>query len=126
MSKNCHCGSEQVFETCCEPYLKGVEKPQTAEQLMRSRYTAYVVQDEQYLIDTWHSKTRPSRKQVVDGKTKWHRLKIKETLKGGISDNAGEVVFEAIYKINGKAHKHIERSTFEKEEGEWRYLDVRA
>ena len=102
MSKNCHCGSEQVFEACCEPYLKGVEKPQTAEQLMRSRYTAYVVQDEQYLIDTWHSKTRPSRKQVVDGKTKWHRLKIKETLEGGISDNAGEVVFEAIYKLMAK------------------------
>ena len=125
MSESCFCGSGMEFEKCCEPYLKGEAIPQTAEQLMRSRYTAYTVQDEKYLINTWHSTSRPEKKQVEGGEIKWHRLKVKETFKGGPDDETGEVVFEAIYKINGKAHKHHERSLFEKEAGEWRYLDVK-
>jgi len=125
MSQSCYCGSGADFEKCCKPYLSGDAIPETAEQLMRSRYTAYAVKDEDYIIKTWHSKTRPTKKQLEGGKVKWHRLKVIEALMGGAEENTGEVLFEAIYKINGKAHKHSERSTFEKEDGQWRYLDVK-
>ncbi|MBL4866947.1 MAG: SEC-C domain-containing protein [Pseudomonadales bacterium] len=125
MNDSCYCDSGTVFEKCCEPYLKGISIPGTAEQLMRSRYTAYALWDEQYLINTWHSRTRPTNKRVESNDVKWHRLKVKEVLSGGVNDNSGEVVFQAIYKVNGKAHKHNERSIFEKEEGVWRYVDAK-
>ncbi|MBL4607822.1 MAG: hypothetical protein JKY01_08350 [Pseudomonadales bacterium] len=125
MGQSCYCGSGAEFETCCEPFIIGSEKPDTAERLMRSRYTAYALKNEDYLIETWHTTTRPLKKQVEDDKVKWHRLKVVKTVMGAAEDNTGEVLFEAIYKVNGKAHKHVERSLFEKEEGQWRYLDVK-
>ena len=125
MGKECYCSSGMAFNRCCERYLNDSEIPETAEQLMRSRYTAYALQDEAYLIKTWHSTSCPTNKPLGEAQHKWHRLKVKEVLMGGVDDVTGEVAFEAVYKINGKAHKHIERSLFEKEEGVWRYLDVK-
>lgn len=117
MSVDCYCGSTKSFDACCQPCLLGEAFPETAEQLMRSRYTAYELWDAAYLLKTWNSKTRPSLKKVEDDKIKWHRLKIRQTIDGTADSEKGEVAFEAIYKINGQAHKHIEHSLFEKEDG---------
>lgn len=59
MSDICPCCSGQQYSVCCEPFLKGTEIPVTAEQLMRSRYCAYVQQNADYLVSTWH----PARRQ---------------------------------------------------------------
>lgn len=124
MQDVCFCGSGKSFQTCCQTLLSGESTATTAEQLMRSRYCAAVLANESYTLDSWHSTTRPLKKQMSDGKVKWHRLKIKKVINGGVDDNEGEVIFEAIYKVNGQARKHCEHSRFVKENGQWRYLDA--
>ena len=58
-ASKCACGSSRKYIKCCGQYIKQGIKPQTAEVLMRSRYCAYVLQDEEYLLTTWHPSTRP-------------------------------------------------------------------
>ena len=58
MSQLCYCGSQKSYKDCCEPYILGEKNPSTAEDLMRSRYSAYVVVATDYLIETTHSSTR--------------------------------------------------------------------
>ncbi len=120
----CFCGSGQRFEACCGPLLSGHAMAQTAEQLMRSRYCAAVLANEDYTLATWHDSTRPASQKMSDGKLKWHRLKIKKIIKGGENDEEGQVVFDAIYKINGQAHVHAEHSRFVRDHGLWFYLDA--
>lgn len=62
----CCCGSMVNHDRCCGRYLGGGEFPQSAEQLMRSRYSAYVLGDEPYLLATWHPDTRPGRGVRLD------------------------------------------------------------
>ena len=90
---------------------------------MRSRYSAYVMTDEDYLLQSWHPQTRPQQIQF-DTKMKWFYLRIKSTEAGRAQDDLGEVVFEARYRLNGKAHKLKERSAFVKENGVWFYLQA--
>lgn len=120
----CFCGKAQSFEKCCGPLLSGQAVAKTAEQLMRSRYCAAVLADEAYTLSTWHERTRPAQHQMSDGKLKWHRLKIKKIIQGAENDVSGEVIFDAIYKINGQAHVHAEHSRFLREGGAWFYLDA--
>ena len=47
----CPCGSELSYAECCEPVIKGEKAAETAEQLMRSRYSAYVKTEIDYLLD---------------------------------------------------------------------------
>lgn len=89
----------------------------TAEALMRSRYTAYVIRDVQYLLHSWHDSTRPKTLEL-EHDTQWIRLNILE-----YSEN--RVEFVAIYRVNGKAHKLRENSRFVREDGCWYYLDGR-
>ena len=120
--ENCPCGSEKSFSQCCEKYLKGNAKTETAEQLMRSRYCAYVKENESYLKHTWHEDTRP---ETIEFETsiKWTRLRIKNTEKGGVNDEQGTVEFIATYKNNGRAFQLHENSRFVRNEGDWVYLD---
>lgn len=91
---------------------------------MRSRYTAYTLQDEQYLLATWHPSTRPASLQLdADSSIKWLGLKIIATDKGGDQDNEGRVEFVARYKLNGKAHRLHENSRFSRENQRWYYVD---
>ena len=55
----CPCGSEKPFTYCCQPFLNGTQNPQTPEQLMRSRFSAFVTHDWQYVLQTWHPDHRP-------------------------------------------------------------------
>lgn len=123
-NKTCPCGSGKPFVQCCEPCLSGVAQADTAEKLMRSRYTAYVMKNEEYLLRTWHHSTRPDQLGLERGEAgNWIGLKLVGTHAGGRDDDSGMVEFVARYKINGKAHRLQEKSRFVKEQGEWFYLD---
>ena len=91
---------------------------------MRSRYSAYVLSNEDYLLKTWHASTRPAQLNLSDQTgTKWSGLKIVATHEGQPADEDGTVEFVARYKINGKAHRLHEASRFVREAGRWFYVD---
>ncbi len=119
---SCHCGQAQPFEHCCGRFIAGDERPATAEQLMRSRYSAFVVGDEPYLLATWHPDTRPSRVRL-DDRQRWLGLSIKGAERGGANDNEGTVEFVARYKIDGRGHRLHETSRFKRIDGCWHYRD---
>ena len=122
--KQCPCGSDSDFSSCCGRFISGKQYPSMAEALMRSRYSAYVVGDESYLLRTWHSITRPEALGLEqDMATKWIGLDIKATEQGTEQDEQGMVEFVARYKVNGKAERLHEVSQFRKEKGKWFYLD---
>jgi SEC-C motif-containing protein len=123
-SSDCPCGSGLKYADCCERYLGGTQQPNTAEALMRSRYTAYVHEDVDYLLRTWHASTRPAGLNLQDTRPdKWLGLKIVNTAKGQQQDSEGGVEFIARYKLNGKAYRLHEKSRFLRENDIWFYLD---
>lgn len=88
---------------------------------MRSRYTAYVLQLEDYLLQTWHADTRPmSLNLEEDTATKWLGLQIKHA--ETTSESTATVEFVARYKVNGKAERLHELSEFVHIDGRWYYL----
>ena len=121
--KICPCGSDMPYAQCCEPYHQTSKKAWSAEVLMRSRYSAYVMGNEKYLLESWHQSTRPASLELKsESDTKWIGLKLLQTQKGLVSDSEGTVEFVARYKINGKAHKLHEVSRFVKEADCWYYV----
>lgn len=122
--QTCPCGSGLAYTRCCEPCLCGEAIATSAEQLMRSRYTAYVMHHAAYLLNSWHPSTRPQHLELEqDPPTNWLGLKIISTESGNAGDTEGWVEFVARYKIHGKAHRLHEKSRFIHEEGRWYYLD---
>ena len=120
-SAPCPCGSQQPYPHCCAPLHTGTAAP-TAEALMRSRYSAYVLLLEPYLLATWHASTRPAQLDLAtDEKTQWLGLAVKRHETTG-ADSA-IVEFVARYKIAGRAHRLHESSRFLLEEGRWYYVD---
>lgn len=90
---------------------------------MRSRYSAYVLGDESYLLATWHESKRPSRLNLdAERQTKWLGLKVINAIEDQVH-NEGMVEFVARYKVNGKAHRLHEASHFVRENGVWFYVD---
>lgn len=112
----CPCLSGLPYDECCGRFHGGQFAP-TAEALMRSRYSAYALGETEYLLATWHPTTRPASLQL-DSDTRWYRLDILDTAKGGFLDATGIVEFEAFFR-GGSQH---ERSAFVKEQGRWLYL----
>jgi SEC-C motif domain protein len=121
-STPCPCGSGQTYPACCGQYIEGKAIPETAEQLMRSRYTAYTKGDSGWLSSTWHPSTRPADLSP-DGRMRWIGLKILATDTGGARDRQGTVEFVARYKIAGRALRLHEHSRFERVDGRWFYVD---
>jgi SEC-C motif domain protein len=89
---------------------------------MRSRYCAFVLCDESYLLSTWHPDTRPSKVRL-GGQQRWLGLRIRATDRGGLDDLTGIVEFVARFKVDGKGHRLHEISRFEKIDGRWFYRD---
>ena len=118
----CPCGSGRAYGDCCGPFLEGAAVPQTAEQLMRSRYTAHVQGDGDWLLATWHPATRRARIDLAD-QVRWIGLEVLATQGGGPGDSKGTVEFVARYKRGGRAHRLHERSRFERRNGGWLYVD---
>lgn len=118
----CPCDSGKPFKDCCQPYLERRQDTPTAESLMRSRYTAFVMQDEEYLRYSWHPDHRP-KVIHLNPETKWLGLKIMNTLAGKPDDETGEVEFVARSKNKGKANRLHENSQFKRFDGRWVYAD---
>ncbi|MFN3454926.1 MAG: YchJ family protein, partial [Pseudobdellovibrio sp.] len=121
---NCPCQSQSVYEECCKPFLDGIKKANTAEKLMRSRYTAYAMADIDYLKKTLAPESRsdfdPATTKKWAQSAKWKGLKILSTDKGLEGDVKGTVEFIATYEQDGEGLDHHEVSTFRKSEnGEW-------
>ncbi len=118
--RSCPCDSGSLYDLCCGPILSG-EWPDTAEQLMRSRYTAFTLNNEAYLLESWHWNTRPQNLNLADQKNiRWVSLKI---LRHETEETTAIVEFIARYKVNGKAEKIHELSRFSKEGIRWFYVD---
>lgn len=121
-SNVCPCGSNKTYADCCGRYLTGCETPPTAEALMRSRYTAYTLLRENYLLHSWHPSTRPLQLGLAeDTSSKWLGLQVKRHEQ---QDDAHAIVeFVARYKVGGRAHRLHEVSRFVREDGRWFYVD---
>jgi SEC-C motif domain protein len=99
-----------------------VEPAPDAEKLMRSRYSAYVLGDEGYLMATWHRTTRPASLALADGtKLRWLGLEVKRHRV--TSEHSAEVEFVARFKSGGRAERLHEISRFVREDGRWYYVD---
>ncbi len=122
----CPCRSNKKYQYCCGMYLSGNKKPETAEKLMRSRYTAFTKGNIDYLIATLDpEKRREQESQELTksvNNTQWLGLTIINTQRGRKNDTTGIVEFEAIYKVVEPGQLH-ERSRFRKLEGKWFYID---
>lgn len=122
MNPTCPCRLGEPYDLCCGRFHSGEATPPTAERLMRSRFTAFAVGDADYLVRTWHPRTRPKSVDLDPGQ-QWVRLDILATDRGGLMDDAGTVEFRAHFRHNGTRGSLHENSRFLKENGEWLYLD---
>jgi len=129
--QSCYCGFEKSFEECCGKFIAGISKPITAEELMRSRYSAYVTASVSYIVETTHPSTRkfydPNAIKTWAISSKWIKLEIIQTKKGKLEDQQGFVEFKATYKDpNNNTIVHHEYSRFLKEKGEWFFLEGKS
>jgi SEC-C motif-containing protein len=127
---NCPCGREQPYSACCQPIIKGKRRAETAEDLLRARYAAFTQGEVDYILKTHHSKTASEvkREEIEDWSknSKWIGLQVVQKEAGEAKDEQGTIVFCAMYEADGKKNEHWEQSFFEKEGGEWRFLDARG
>ncbi|GAA0335508.1 YchJ family metal-binding protein [Actinoallomurus spadix] len=118
---SCHCGLPAPYDDCCGRYHRGDAKAPTAERLMRSRYSAFRVGDEAYLLRTWHPSTRPPHIDF-DETLRWERLEVLGTTGGGYLDTEGTVHFRAHYVVRNRPGHMEENSRFVLQEGAWLYV----
>lgn len=117
----CPCGSEKDYSDCCELLHKG-QTADSAEALMRSRFSAFALQLSDYLKTSWHPDTRPER-LTLEQETEWKRLEI---LSASNDTQQGTVHFKAYYLERASLEKkqwHLleETSKFLFENGHWLY-----
>jgi hypothetical protein len=118
----CPCCSGLGFSDCCQPLLLGVRRAATAEALMRSRYSAFVVGDSGYLRDSWHPEYAPA--EIELGDVRWVGLQILGKSGGGPLDSSGTVSFAARYEVGGQRLVLREDSRFLRLAGAWVYVDA--
>ncbi|MFJ7494188.1 YchJ family protein [Streptomyces sp. NPDC097727] len=116
----CPCGLPATYADCCGRLHAGTAAAPTCEALMRSRYAAFVVRDEAYLLRTWHPDTRPPAVDFDPG-MRWVRLEILETTDGSAFHTTGTVTFRAHCTDNGRPASLHEKSRFVRSEGAWVY-----
>lgn len=121
----CPCGAPEIFGKCCGELLSGKRKAATAEQLMRSRYSAFVTRDANYLLATLAPEKAPrfDLEQIKADRSEWFGLEIITTNKGSILDQHGIVEFIARFREQGRDHTLHEISRFERRNGNWLYID---
>ena len=122
-SAPCPCQSGAGYDACCGRLHGGKADAATAEELMRSRYSAFAAGDRTYLLKTWSSETRP-RELELDPAQQWNGLQIVRMAKGSKQDAAGIVEFRARFRMDGTDHEQHETSTFVREDGRWVYREA--
>ncbi len=119
---HCPCGNPKQYSDCCGRYLDQGEVAATAEHLMRSRYTAYTLNREDYVLATWHPSTRPAALGLANQPhNQWLGLTVKHHEQSAL--DRAIVEFVARYKINGRAYRLHEISRFVYQEELWFYVD---
>lgn len=117
----CYCGENKNYNDCCEVFHKNGGKTQTSEQLMRSRYSAFVIANGDYLMQTHHESTRPIKEKNAIVKwaksVQWLKLEVVESTIDTVS-------FNAYFFENGIANVITENSKFVKENNVWFYLGL--
>ncbi|WP_119395915.1 YchJ family protein [Salinibius halmophilus] len=118
----CYCGTDIPYDSCCQPLHRYQKKAKTAEQLMRSRYSAFVVADEQYLQFTHHRSTFTADlyANLARSNPKWLRLQVLESQEKG---SQAWVSFKAYYLEDGIEKALAEHSRFVRKGGHWQYVD---
>jgi SEC-C motif-containing protein len=119
-STPCPCGLPRAYDHCCGRWHAGDPAP-TAEALMRSRYSAYVLDLQPYLLATWHASTRPSQLPPPEPGLRWLGLDVKRHQV--IDADHATVEFVARSKLGGRAQRLHELSRFVREDGRWFYVD---
>lgn len=122
----CPCQSQRAYADCCQPFHRQEMWPADAEELMRSRYSAYTLQDIDYIVQT----TVPSQQESLNTaamqtwsrETDWRGLDVLSHV-SGIGKNHAQVEFTAYFNSGGKVQHHHERSAFVKIDGRWYFID---
>jgi SEC-C motif-containing protein len=119
----CPCGRDAAYGACCGRWHAGplhLQAPD-AEALMRSRYSAFVLDLRDYLLATWHASTRPADLPPPEPGLRWLGLQVKGHR--ALDADHAEVEFVARSKLGGRAHRLHETSRFVREDGRWFYVD---
>jgi len=124
--QTCPCG-KGIYDVCCGRFISDAAVPATAEQLMRSRYTAFSLREEAYLRSTWHPDTLPDEPITAESDVKWIGLDVIKHKHVKDSDEA-TVEFVARFKVGGRAHRLHEVSSFVRQPdaagvARWYYVD---
>lgn len=139
MSK-CPCSPDREYTACCSPFHQKTAVPETAEQLMRSRYSAYALgwQNPElvyYLAETHDPKTFRQGDAELKAMQAWAevvrftQLEVLDTFAGQAKDKVGKVTFRAHYhqihepELKDKSQVLEERSRFRRYRGKWVYVD---
>ena len=125
----CYCNSGLYYEICCKPFIDYKELPKTAEQLMRSRYTAFCIKDADYIKNTMHGRALElhDEESILNSPIQWKKLEILNKKKGKQEDEEGIVTFRAIFqKFPDKDQLTYieEQSLFKKIDNKWFYTDL--
>ena len=126
----CPCGGSQPYSECCEPLIQGLQPAKTAEALMRSRYTAFVKTQIDYIYNTIApDKRRDFNRAETEAWSKnsiWQGLEILQIKDGGVADETGTVEFVARFLEKNKPMEHHEAAEFKKIDGTWFFVDGHA
>lgn len=124
--KTCNCGSKLQYSLCCGRFIEGGSIPQTAEELMRSRYVAYSLAKIEYIQATMQGRAlidfdlNDAREWSQN--IKWLKLNVLDSY--NLSESCAVVEFCAEYRIQNKKHRLHEISEFSQENGRWYYVGV--
>ena len=123
----CPCKSGKTFGECCGPIIAGTAKAETAEALMRARYSSYATGDVGFLktsmVEEAQADFDEASSKAWSEAARWHGLEIISTEKGGPADDEGAVEFRALYTANGEFCNHHEVATFVKDRSGWKFED---
>lgn len=119
--QECPCGSGARYDDCCGQWHVGAEPAPDAAALMRSRYSAFVLDQLDYLLATWHPSTRPASLEPNPPGLQWLGLEVRRHAQAD-ADHA-IVEFVARNRLNGRASRLHETSRFVREAGRWLYVD---
>jgi SEC-C motif domain protein len=126
-SMNCPCGTGLDFNRCCGPIIEGLKQAESAESLMRARYTAYTRVATHFLRESLH----PDHRDEHDAESvhawaedsQWHGLEIISSQDGGPGDETGTVEFACEFTHEDELRRHHERARFARHEGVWYFVD---